>query len=55
MSANKPSSRENQTKGVTTTTSGSSRDPSDEDDEAGPCEQSTNPVDMKRLRRYLKH
>ncbi|GAU15236.1 hypothetical protein TSUD_09740 [Trifolium subterraneum] len=50
VSANKPSSRENQAKGVTTT-SGSSRDPSDEDDEAGPCEQSTNPVDMKRLRR----
>jgi hypothetical protein len=51
VSANKPSSRENQAKGVTTT-SGSSRDPSDEDDEAGPCEQSTNPIDMKRLRRY---
>ncbi|AES58848.2 BZIP transcription factor [Medicago truncatula] len=55
VSANKPSSsRENQTKGVTTT-SGSSRDPSDEDDEAGPCEQSTNPVDMKRLRRKVSN
>lgn len=56
VSANKPESRDNQGKGVTTT-SGSSRDPSDEDDEAGPCEQSTNPIDMKRLRRYitLKH
>lgn len=49
MSANKPT---NQAKGVITT-SGSSRDPSDEDDEAGPCEQSTNPIDMKRLRRYI--
>lgn len=50
MSANKPNSRENHTKG---TSSGSS-DPSDEDDEAGACEQSTNPVDVKRLRRYVK-
>ncbi|KAK7384883.1 hypothetical protein VNO78_30586 [Psophocarpus tetragonolobus] len=49
VSANKPNSRDNQVKGATT--SGSSREPSDEDDEAGPCEQSTNPIDMKRLRR----
>ncbi|XP_058785130.1 basic leucine zipper 9-like [Vicia villosa] len=42
VSANKPTSRENHTKG---TTSGSS-DPSDEDDE-----QSTNPRDIKRIRR----
>ncbi|TKY74607.1 Basic leucine zipper 9 [Spatholobus suberectus] len=47
VSANKPDGRENHTKGAT---SGSS-EPSDEDDEAGPCEQSTNPVDTKRLRR----
>ncbi|KAK7293710.1 hypothetical protein RJT34_16583 [Clitoria ternatea] len=46
VSGNKPNRRENQAKGATT--SGSSRDPSDEDDEA---EQSTNPIDMKRLRR----
>ena len=52
MSANKPNDRGNQAKGATT--SGSSREPSDEDDEAGPSEQSTNPIDMKRLRRYLK-
>lgn len=51
MSANKPDGSDNQGKG--NTTSGSSRDPSDEDDEAGPCEQSTNPIDMKRLRRYI--
>ena len=50
VSANKPNSGENQAKGAT---SGSS-EPSDEDDEAGPCEQSTNPIDMKRLRRYVK-
>ena len=50
VSANKPEGRENHTKGAT---SGSS-EPSDEDDEAGACEQSTNPADMKRLRRYLK-
>ena len=50
ISANKPEGRENRTKGAT---SGSS-EPSDEDDEAGACEQSTNPADMKRLRRYLK-
>lgn len=58
MSANKPSTgrdnnnNNNQAKGgVAITCGGSSRDPSDEDDEAGPCEQSTNPIDMKRLRR----
>uniref|UniRef100_A0A0R0K5M3 BZIP transcription factor 61 n=1 Tax=Glycine max TaxID=3847 RepID=A0A0R0K5M3_SOYBN len=49
ISANKPEGRENRTKGAT---SGSS-EPSDEDDEAGACEQSTNPADMKRLRRFL--
>ncbi|XP_061339341.1 basic leucine zipper 9-like [Gastrolobium bilobum] len=47
VSANKPNGRENHTKEAT---SGSS-EPSDEDDEAGPCEQSINPVDIKRLRR----
>ncbi|AES73831.1 putative transcription factor bZIP family [Medicago truncatula] len=47
VSANKPNSRENHIKG---TASGSS-DPSDEDNESGPCEQITNPVDMKRQRR----
>lgn len=26
---------------------------SDEDDVAGPCDQNNNPVDMKRLRRYV--
>ncbi|XP_027332929.1 bZIP transcription factor RISBZ4-like [Abrus precatorius] len=49
LSANKPNLGDNQAKGATT--SGSSREPSDEDDEAGPCEQSTNPIEMKRLRR----
>ena len=52
MPANKPNGRGNQAKGGTT--SSSSHEPSDEDDEASPCEQSTNPIDMKRLRRYLK-
>ncbi|KAL1337870.1 hypothetical protein AAHE18_10G169700 [Arachis hypogaea] len=47
VSSNKPSDRDNQAK---VATSGSS-EPSDEDDETGPCEQSTNPVDVKRLRR----
>uniref|UniRef100_A0A368UH45 Basic leucine zipper 9 n=1 Tax=Glycine max TaxID=3847 RepID=A0A368UH45_SOYBN len=51
VSANKPNVRDNQVKGVATTTGGSSREPSEEDDEAGPCEQSTNAIDMKRLRR----
>ncbi|BAT80182.1 hypothetical protein VIGAN_02317500 [Vigna angularis var. angularis] len=50
VSANKPNGRDNEVKGATTT-SGSSREPSDEDDEAGLCEQSTNAVDTKRLRR----
>ncbi|KAJ1427583.1 Basic-leucine zipper domain [Sesbania bispinosa] len=53
VSANKSNSRDDQTKGVVT--SGSSRDPSDEDDEAGPCEQSTNPIDVKRLRRKVSN
>ncbi|KAG5034323.1 hypothetical protein AAZX31_04G076100 [Glycine max] len=51
ISANKPEGRENRTKGAT---SGSS-EPSDEDDEAGACEQSTNPADMKRLRRKVSN
>ncbi|KAK7351454.1 hypothetical protein VNO77_10937 [Canavalia gladiata] len=51
VSANKPIGRENHMKG---TTSGSS-EPSDEDDEAGPCLQSTNPVDIKRLRRKVSN
>ncbi|XP_004501207.1 bZIP transcription factor RISBZ4-like [Cicer arietinum] len=51
VSANKPNGRENHTKG---TTSGSS-EPSDEDDETGPCEQSTNPLHMKRLRRKVSN
>ncbi|CAK8568785.1 unnamed protein product [Lathyrus sativus] len=46
VSANKPNSRENHAKG---TSSGSS-DPSDEDDE-----QSTNPLDNKRLRRKVSN
>ncbi|KAL2318236.1 hypothetical protein Fmac_032112 [Flemingia macrophylla] len=56
VSANKPNGRENdKVKGNTTTTSSSSRDPSDEDDEAGPCEQSTNAIEMKRLRRKVSN
>ncbi|KAF1871521.1 hypothetical protein Lal_00020315 [Lupinus albus] len=51
VSANKPNSSENQTKGAT---SGSSEQ-SDEDDEFGPCEQSTNPLDAKRLRRKVSN
>ncbi|MED6162936.1 hypothetical protein PIB30_075184 [Stylosanthes scabra] len=51
VSSNKPSDRDNQAK---VASSGSS-DPSDEDDETGPCEQSTNPVDMKRLRRKVSN
>ncbi|OIV96541.1 hypothetical protein TanjilG_24194 [Lupinus angustifolius] len=51
VSANKPNSSENQTKGAT---SGSSEQ-SDEDDEFGPCEQSTNPLDVKRLRRKVSN
>ncbi|XP_020212346.1 basic leucine zipper 9 [Cajanus cajan] len=47
VSANKPEGRENHTKGAT---SGPS-EPSDEDDEAGICEQSTNPLEVKRLKR----
>ncbi|TKY58261.1 Basic leucine zipper 9 [Spatholobus suberectus] len=53
VSAYKPNGRDNQVKGATT--SGSSREPSDEDDEAGPCEQSTNAIDMKRLRRKVSN
>lgn len=40
---------------ATMATSGSSREQSDEDDletEAGQCEQSTDPIDMKRIKRY---
>ncbi|CAL0327275.1 unnamed protein product [Lupinus luteus] len=51
VSANKPNSSENQTKGAT---SGSSEQ-CDEDDEYGPCEQSTNPLDVKRHRRKVSN
>ncbi|WVZ19229.1 hypothetical protein V8G54_006551 [Vigna mungo] len=48
VSANKPEGWKNHTKGAT---SGSS-EPSDED---GPCEQSTNAVELKRLRRKVSN
>ncbi|GAU15712.1 hypothetical protein TSUD_307220 [Trifolium subterraneum] len=51
VSANKPNSRENHTKGNTSDSS----DPSNEDDELGPSEQSTNPLDIKRLRRKVSN
>ena len=52
-SCSKPLGTENQGRGAT---SGSSREQSDDEDidtEAGPCEQSTDPNDLKRMRRYL--
>ncbi|XP_028802278.1 basic leucine zipper 9 isoform X2 [Neltuma alba] len=52
VSANQPAVGDNQAKG---TTSASSREQSDEDDVAGPCDQSTNPIDMKRLRRKVSN
>jgi len=48
----KANGRDNEVKGATAT-SGSSREPSDEDDEGGNCQRST-PVDTKRLRRYVQ-
>lgn len=53
MSANKPEGRDTQERRVT---SGSSHEQSDDEDvelEAGPCEQSTDPTDLKRVRRYV--
>ncbi|XP_054789263.1 basic leucine zipper 9 [Prosopis cineraria] len=52
VSANQPTLGDNQPKG---TTSASSREQSDEDDAAGPCDQSTDPIDMKRLRRKVSN
>ncbi|XP_057722536.1 basic leucine zipper 9-like isoform X1 [Arachis stenosperma] len=55
VSANKPNGgRGSEAKGGTTCGS-SSHEASDEDDEAGPCEESTNPIDMKRLRRKVSN
>ncbi|KAG9135233.1 hypothetical protein Leryth_013524 [Lithospermum erythrorhizon] len=51
-SAIKPKGRENQV------TSGSSHDQSDDDDidmESGPCEQSTDPLDSKRIKRMVSN
>lgn len=51
-SASKPKGQDNRATGAS---SGSSHEQSDEYDqeiEAGPCEQSTNPVDSKRIKRY---
>lgn len=53
-SAAKPIAGDNQARGAE---SGSSGDQSDEDDfeiEAGPCGDSTDPLDIKRIRRYFK-
>ncbi|KAJ7966014.1 Basic leucine zipper 9-like transcription factor [Quillaja saponaria] len=55
VSANEPKGRDDQAKGAT---SGSSRDQSDEDDiemELGACEESSNPIDLKRLRRMVSN
>ncbi|KAK7311811.1 hypothetical protein RJT34_10184 [Clitoria ternatea] len=51
VSANQQNIGQNHLKGVS---SGSSEQ-TDEDDETGPCEQSTTPVDMKRLRRKVSN
>ncbi|KAK3036469.1 hypothetical protein RJ639_030068 [Escallonia herrerae] len=54
-SATKPKSRDNQAVGAT---SGSSPEQSDDDDldmEAGPCEQSTDPVDVRRIKRKVSN
>ncbi|GAV63659.1 bZIP_1 domain-containing protein/bZIP_C domain-containing protein [Cephalotus follicularis] len=51
MSANKPNNKENQARAGS---SGSSQEQSDDEDieiEAGPCEQSTDPLDLKRIKR----
>lgn len=52
LSANKPKGSDEQARGAT---SGSSHEQSDDDVEieAGPCEQSTDPTDVKRIRRLL--
>lgn len=53
--ANKPEGIDDKTRGAT---SGSSRDQSDDEDleiEAGPSEQSTNPLDIKRIRRMVSN
>lgn len=50
-SATKPIGRDSQAMGAT---SGSSHDQSDDDDldtETGPCEQSTDNIDVKRIKR----
>lgn len=52
ISTNKPEGIENQANGAT---SGSSREQSDDEDneiEAGPCGESTDHIDIKRIRRY---
>lgn len=54
-SDNKPNVGDNQARG---TTSGSSHDQSDDEDaefEVGPYEQSTDPTDIKRIRRYMNY
>lgn len=54
-SANKPEGRDNRARG---TSSGSSLELSDDEyieTEAGPCEHSTGPVDLKRIRRMVSN
>lgn len=54
LSANKPKGSDEQARGAT---SGSSHEQSDDDVEieAGPCEQSTDPTDIKRIRRMVSN
>ncbi|KAL3498215.1 hypothetical protein ACH5RR_040947 [Cinchona calisaya] len=54
-SATKPKPRDNK---ATIATSGSSQEQSDDDEvetEAGPCEQSTDPTDLKRIKRMVSN
>uniref|UniRef100_A0A5B7AES0 Putative basic leucine zipper 9 n=1 Tax=Davidia involucrata TaxID=16924 RepID=A0A5B7AES0_DAVIN len=54
-SATKPKGRDNQATGAT---SGSSREQSDDDDletEVGPCEQSTDPTQLKHIKRMISN
>ncbi|GLU01123.1 hypothetical protein SLE2022_184480 [Rubroshorea leprosula] len=56
VSANKPKSKDdNQAKGATSGSSGEQSDDEDVEIEAGPCEQSTEPIDLKRLRRMVSN
>ncbi|EEF34398.1 DNA binding protein, putative [Ricinus communis] len=55
MNTNTNTNNKAEAKSVRTRISTSTSEQTDDEDEAGPCEQSTNPVDIRRIRRMVSN